>query len=73
VTIEDNEVVVLISDNGTGLSAEAKPGTGSHMLDQICVEWNRWQDGDKTHLQATLSVEDALGCRSDRPIAAKEA
>ena len=73
LTINEFDLVIEVIDNGQGLRHGAAPGSGSQMLDEICVEWRRWRDDRGTHLRAVLSSESALRFPSDRAIAVKAA
>lgn len=73
LTINEFDLVIEVIDNGQGLRHGAAPGSGSQMLDEICVEWKRWRDDRGTHLRAVLSSESALRFPSDRAIAVKAA
>jgi len=54
--LEDDLLRVEITNNGIPLRSQEKPGIGSEMLDEICLNWNIQNDGKKVRLVANLPV-----------------
>jgi two-component sensor histidine kinase len=54
--LEDDLLKVEITNNGIPLRSQEKPGIGSEMLDEICLNWNIQNDGKKVRLVANLPV-----------------
>jgi len=54
--LEDDLLRVEITNTGIPLRSQEKPGIGSEMLDEICLNWNIQNDGKKVRLVANLPV-----------------
>jgi signal transduction histidine kinase len=54
--LEDDLLRVDITNNGIPLRSQEKPGIGSEMLDEICLNWAIENVGKKVQLVANLPV-----------------
>lgn len=52
----DGRVVLDITDDGGGVAASAVPGLGSHMLDEMCVSWQRTSGECGTRVVAEVAT-----------------
>lgn len=51
-----NLIVVSVRDDGQGMDPNWKPGLGSQMLDELCLEWNRVSGLPGTYLNALIAT-----------------
>ena len=49
-------VLVRVDDDGRGLPHPTIPGLGSHLLDQVCLSWERTSQGTGTRVAARVPV-----------------
>ena len=54
--LEDDLLQVEITNDGIPLRSQEKPGIGSEMLDEICLNWALENSGKKVRLTANLPV-----------------
>lgn len=52
----DGRVVLDIADDGIGTDSSAVAGLGSHLLDEMCVTWQRSSSGPGTRVVAEVST-----------------
>jgi signal transduction histidine kinase len=52
----DGRVVLDIADDGVGTEESAVPGLGSHMLDEMCVSWQRTSGESGTRVVAEVAT-----------------
>jgi len=53
--VDGGLVNVSVRDDGSGLSADAVPGLGSQMLDEVCMTWERSSEAPGVTLRALLA------------------
>jgi signal transduction histidine kinase len=51
-----DRIMVSVRDDGHGMDPDWKPGLGSQMLDELCLEWNRVSGLSGTYLNAVIAT-----------------
>jgi signal transduction histidine kinase len=51
-----DRIMVSVRDDGHGMDPNWKPGLGTQMFDELCLEWNRLSDLSGTHLNASIAT-----------------
>lgn len=52
----EGRVMLDIADDGVGVDASAVPGLGSHMLDEMCISWQRTSGQSGTQVVAEVAT-----------------
>jgi hypothetical protein len=54
IKAQEGSVFITVVDNGAGVRESAKGGIGSHMMNDLCLNWNRESSETGTRIEAQL-------------------